>query len=71
MNAKRIIGIILIAIGILWLALGVWSIIAGILNPGGNTNFILGPILGILWILIAAGHLVPGAILTAHFFKKR
>ena len=62
MKTRKIIGIIFLILFVLFAGLGIWAFFSGI--NSGNINFIVGPLLGTMPILIGVGFLIPGLILT-------
>ena len=62
MKTRRIIGIIFLILFVPFVSLGIWAFVSGI--NSGNINFVVGPLLGTMSILIGVGFLIPGLILT-------
>lgn len=64
---KKVVWICLLIIGALILSFGIWCFIVGLLNEGGNINYIIGPFVGALSIFVSFGLIIPSLVFL---FKK-
>lgn len=62
MKKRRIVGIIFIVLSAFFISFGIWGFISGI--NSGNVNYIIGPVLGTIFIFTGIGFLIPGLIMT-------
>ena len=64
MTKRRIFGIIFLVLALMFLGLAIYFFVSGIMNSGGNINFVVGPIIGlVIFLPVAIGFIIPGLIM--------